>query len=79
MENLYIKIGLLILAAASILWGAQIVFSDKYFAYWQSKFWKEKDGHEWSAESMKVNRWGTGLGALIFGIAVVYLVMFQIQ
>lgn len=79
MENLYIKIGLLILAAASIFWGARIVFSDKYFAYWQNRFWKEKDSHQWSVESVKVNRWGTGLGALIFGIAVVYLVIFQIQ
>lgn len=77
MENLYIKIGLLFLAVVSIVWGGRIVFSDKYFTYWQNNFWQEKNGHQWSSESVKVNRWGAGFGALVFGIMVVYFVISQ--
>jgi len=79
MEFFYIKIGLLIVAAAFGLWGALIVFSDKYFVYWQNRFWKEKSDYQWSPASVRVNRWGTGLGALAFGTAVSYFVIFQMQ
>lgn len=79
MENSLVKTGFLVISIVSIFWGARITFSNKYFTYWQNKFWKEKNNSQWSTESVKVNRWGTGFGALIFGIALAYFVIFQMQ
>lgn len=79
MDIVYIKTGLLLISGNFIFWGARIVFSDKYFSYWQNKYWKEKDGHQWSDSSVKVNRIGTGFGSLIFGIVMAYYVLFEIH
>lgn len=79
MDIIWIKIGLLVISANFIFWGARIVFSDQYFNYWQNKYWKEKNNHQWSASSVAVNRWATGLGSLLFGIAMTYIVLFQIH
>jgi hypothetical protein len=79
MEAILIKTGLLLISANFIFWGARISFSEKYFRYWQNKYWKETNDSQWSDASVKVNRRGTGLGALLFGIAVTYLVLFEMH
>jgi hypothetical protein len=79
MDILYIRISLLSISLLCITWGGLIAFSNKYFSYWQNTYWKEKHHKQWSRSSVKVNRWGTGLGALIFGIALAYFVFFQIN
>ena len=77
MDYLFIRLGVLILGTIAVLWGGLIVFSDTCFTYWQNKFWKEKDENQWSARSVTVNRLGTGLAAFLFGIATVYLAIFE--
>jgi len=79
MNVIYIKMGLLVIAANFVFWGARIVFSDKYFTYRQNKYWKKKDGHQWSESSVQVNRFGTGLGSLLLGIAMTYFAFFQMH
>ena len=71
------KLLLLFLSIVCVLWGGLISFSDEYFAYWQNTYWKEAKRNQWSNRSRTVNRYGTGLGAFLFGIALGYLVLFD--
>lgn len=73
---LYIKSVLLFISGICILWGGLITFSERYFTYWQNAYWKEEGNRHWSEKSIRINRWGKGFGALIFGIALVYIVLF---
>lgn len=79
MEIAYIRIAFFLISAACVLWGALIVFSEKYFSYWQNRYWKERNDGQWSETSIKANRLGTGLGSLIFGLALAYFALFQMQ
>lgn len=79
MNILYFKAALLLISAVCILWGGLITLSERYFRYWQNAYWKEENEHQWSIESTKINRWGKGFGALIFGIGLAYLAIYQIH
>ncbi len=73
-----VKGGFLLIGLICLIWGFRITFSIQYFTYWQNKYWKEKNNNQWSEKSQKINRLGTGLGAFLFGIGLIYLVLFKI-
>ena len=79
MDILYIKIVLLCIGVVCIVWGGLITVSERYFKYWQNTYWKEGHDHQWSKESIKINRWGKGFGALVFGTALIYFAIIQIH
>jgi hypothetical protein len=70
---------LLVVSVVCIIWGGLISFSDAYFKYWQNSYWKESKNNQWSDNSRKVNRLGTGFGAFLFGLALAYFVLFQMH
>jgi hypothetical protein len=79
MDTMFVRIGFLFISAVCIVWGGLITFSDKYFTYWQNTYWKEKNNNQWSDPSRKANRLGAGFGALVFGIALAYMVLFEMH
>lgn len=72
MENLFQYVFLFI-GAAFFVWGSLIVGSDKFFIYWQNRYWQEKNNHHNSTRSVFYNRYVTGLSTLLLGIGIIYL------
>jgi hypothetical protein len=79
MHILYVRVALLFISAAYIVWGGMISFSDRFFSYWQNTHWKETNNNQWSGASRKANRLGVGFGAFVFGIALAYFVLFEMH
>ena len=77
MSEFTLRLCFIFLGATSILWGGLIVFSKKYFEYWQNTHWAEPDNNQWSKDSARSNKFGVGLGALLFGIAIVWFALFK--
>jgi hypothetical protein len=75
----YVKIGLLFISIVCIAWGGLITFSEKYFTYWQNAYWERKNSKQSSVWGKDLNRYGTGLGTFLFGVALTYFVIFQMQ
>ena len=76
LRPMLVKITFAAISLLCIVWGSLITFSDSYFRYWQNIYWREKNDHQWSDKSQKMNRVGTGFGVLIFGIALLYFSLF---
>lgn len=79
MTTLFIKFGLLLIGLIFATFGFLIVFSNQFFKYWNNLHWREKDNKQWSEESIKVNRFGTGLGSLLLGLFIIYLTLFLVE
>lgn len=71
VEHLFILWG-----AVSFIWGAAILVSNDFFSYWESSFWKEKDGSEKSSSTYFHNRYMMGAGSLVFGAVLMCLALF---
>jgi hypothetical protein len=52
-----------------------IVLSERFFTFWQDRYWKEAGNAQCSKKSIRANRYGAGLGSVFFGLAVMYIVL----
>lgn len=77
MDILYVRLGFGLFGLVFVLWGGAITFSNRYYEYWRSKYWGEDRDLGWLGKSRNVNRWGTCFGGFVFGLAVLYFVIFQ--
>lgn len=62
----------LLLGGIMFVWALLIIFSNKFFTWWQDRYWKEENSHHLSVQSIVYNRYGTGIGMLVLSIVIIY-------
>lgn len=74
MNSIILQYAFLWLGVMFFVWGTFIVGSDKFFHFWENRYWKEKNNSHKERGSVFYNRYVTGLGTLLMGAGLIYVV-----
>jgi hypothetical protein len=68
-------------AVAAILFGALVLFSDRFLGFMRRTTWRRLEAHSWwfsnNQESRMFDRYGTGLGFFLGGIVFLAIILLK--
>ena len=76
METVIVEVLFVAFATVNIIFGALVLFSDRVLSFLERTIWKQTDEERKmlpDSYAHLINRYATGLGALLLGIAMLFL------
>lgn len=69
------QVTFLVFGLMSISFGLLLIFSRRFFLYWQNKFWKEKNNEHNGHSAQLYNKYTRGIFQIVIGLIFIYFAL----
>jgi hypothetical protein len=75
-QIIFVQFGFVIFGIANLIFGLLLLFSTRFFNFWQNRYWQEKDGAHKTKEGVYYNKYMRGLLSVFVGLVCIYFALF---